>query len=55
MCFNSLLTRITLVASCKEVYKLEPKPYDQQESMFVNGRQFELALQISVRCVSCVI
>jgi hypothetical protein len=26
---------------------LEPRPYDQQESMFVNGRQFELALQIS--------
>ena len=45
---NPVLTRNTLVASQKEVYKLEPRPYDQQESMFVNGRQFELALQISV-------
>ena len=46
--FNPIPTRNTLVASHKEVYKLEPRPYDQQESMFVNGRQFELALQISV-------
>ena len=49
--FNPLPTRSTLVASGKEVYKLEPRPYDQQETMFVNGRQFELALQISVRHV----
>jgi hypothetical protein len=39
--------RNTLVATGNEVYKLQPRPYDQQESLFVNGRQFELALQIS--------
>ena len=47
--FNSSLTRNTLVASRNEVFKLEPKPYEAQASMFVSGHQFELALQISVR------
>ena len=40
--------RNTLIASQTQVYKLEPKEYDQQVSQLVQGKQFELALQIAV-------
>ncbi len=36
------------MASQTDVYKLEPRPYDQQVAQFVQGKHFELALQIAV-------
>ena len=42
------LSRNTLIASQSQVYKLEPKPFEQQVSQLVQHRQFDLALQIAV-------
>ena len=43
-----ILSRNTLIASHSQVYKLEPKPFEQQVTQLVQHRQFDLALQIAV-------
>ena len=45
-------SRNTLVASHSQVYKLEPKPFEQQVTQLVQHRQFKLALQIAVSALS---
>ena len=37
-----------MIASQSQVYKLEPKPFEQQVTQLVQHRQFDLALQIAV-------
>ena len=40
--------RSILVASQTRVYKLEPRSYELQTHQYVQGKQFELALQVAV-------
>ena len=51
---SSPIPRTTLVASQTQVYKLEPRTYDQQVYQCVQGKQFELALQVAVSCMMYV-